>query len=88
MLGTILLASVLAPGTPSSEVSVTSAPGVADHEVRIEPLQLLSVGAEMELRGDSDGANHLYRVLSADPDREIRSEARFRLAKLAIARRE
>ena len=84
-----LIASVMALGAAvTSPAPLSSRHRPSDQEVRVTPLSLLNVGARMEERGNLAGARGLYRLLSDNPDGEIRSEAQFRLAKLAIARKE
>lgn len=83
----MFIAGVIAVGTAlTAPLPVAVAHAATEQEVRVSPVTLLKVGAQMERRGNTAGAGDLYRMLSGNPDREVRSEARYRLAKLAIAR--
>lgn len=57
----------------------------ATRAVRVDAASLLKVGHQLESQGRSAQAEQVYRTLESDPDSNVRSEARFRLAKLLIA---
>lgn len=46
---------------------------------------LLDLGQRFEAEGSRVGAEKIYAALAADPNPDIRAEARFRLARMAIA---
>lgn len=49
---------------------------------------LLAFGRQLQDGGQPDQAQSLYRALEADPNADIRAEARYRLAGLAIGRKD
>jgi outer membrane protein len=59
----------------------TSATG-ATRQVKLDASSLLALGTELEVLGSPSEAEQVYRALAKDPDKNVRAEARFRLAKL------
>jgi len=57
----------------------------ASRAVSVNAPTLLAVGADLETQGQRSQAAQVYRALEHDPDSNVRSEARFRLAKLLVA---
>ena len=54
----------------------------AARQVRMNGVSLLAFGSELETRGNGPEAEQVYRALAKDVDKNVRAEARFRLAKL------
>ncbi|NJC04373.1 hypothetical protein GGQ97_000166 [Sphingomonas kaistensis] len=54
----------------------------ATQAVELTPVQLFDVAARMEAAGQQAEAETAYRALATNPDIELRTEARFRLASL------
>lgn len=67
-----------APSTPPASPPV--AESAADAPVRLNPTQLFAFADAARDAGDFTTAETAYRALAGDPDIELRSEARFRLA--------
>ena len=67
-----------APSTPPASPPV--AESAADAPVRLSPTQLFAFADAARDAGDFTTAETAYRALAGDPDIELRSEARFRLA--------
>lgn len=66
--------------------SLTVAPAaIAAPAVELDAPTLLAFGVKLEADGKKQEAAQAYRALEADPNSEIRSEARFRLAKILAA---
>ena len=85
--GPLLLAVVtvsgadLAPADTSNGLSFTS-----HHSIAVDAVGLLTMGRKLEQAGDAEKAIVAYRSLQQDPSANVRAEARFRLAKLAMKR--
>ena len=77
MLGTFVATGIAAVASPVADG--------APIEVAVQPGQLLALAAGWERQGLSDRATTTYRALTADANPDIRAEARFRLARMAMA---
>ena len=85
------LAVVLCAITCGAAVLLHSTPAVAsdsgkedEQSIKLDAGQLLSLAGRAQENGDAATAEAAYRALFADPLVEVRSEARFRLAKLFV----
>ena len=62
-----------------------AAAAAATPNVQVDAQTLLALGEKLEADGRKSEASEVYRALGSDADSAIRSEARFRLAKLLAA---
>ncbi|MXO66077.1 surface lipoprotein assembly modifier [Altericroceibacterium endophyticum] len=81
------MAAISGDGTPSSaagaNAGVAQIPDPAASEPQLlTPAQLFAYADAAAAQGDLDLAESAYRALSDHPDRKLRNEARFRLARL------
>jgi len=53
-------------------------------QVRADAISLLAMGQKLEASGQSASAMRIYQALESDPNSEIRSEARYRRAKILM----
>jgi len=68
--------------------TVAAAAGdVPRQELQLNAVQMFKLAEVRQAAGDLTVAAQLYAALEADPDRDIRAEARFRHAKLLLASR-
>ncbi len=79
VVGSTLVAIAMAwPAASNAQASSRS--------VRVESAaEVIALATEAQSRGDLEAAEKLLRVVLQDSNREVRAEARFRLAKLAAA---
>jgi outer membrane protein len=80
--GIAILASAVAtepPAPPAPEEKPAAQPAV---RARLTPAQLFDFAARAAAQGDTKTAEAALHALTGNPDRDIRNEARFRLAKL------
>lgn len=79
----LLIAAAMLASAPAAASGDIAAPCIAASGcVRLAPAQLLRLVDEYQASGRAADAETLLRSLSGDVDRELRTEARFRLAML------
>ena len=64
------------------------APAQAADVIRLDAGRLIGIARQLEQSGRTADAVAAYRALSADPNVDVRAEARFRLARIAMAQRQ
>ena len=86
MFGTAALLAMTAPATlaagqPAAALTVPHGP---KRTVRISTADMFKLAEVRQSAGDVNSVTSIYRVLESNPDRNIRTEARFRHAKLLL----
>lgn len=74
------LAIALLTGLAPAIASAQDAAAPSTQQVEVSPVQLFAVADAARDAGDIELAEQAYRALATNPDLQIRSEARFRLA--------
>lgn len=83
----LFLAGLTAAGADLAPADASMGPTVASsRSIIVDAGGLLTMGQKLEQAGDSEKAIVAYRSLQQDPSADVRAEARFRLAKLAMKR--
>ena len=81
------LAAATAVGAGLAPVDGSMGPALASsRSINVDAGGLLAMGQKLEQAGDFEKAIVAYRSLQQDPNADVRAEARFRLAKLAMKR--
>lgn len=82
----LLMAGLIGP-THAASAAAQSTP-VAPATIEMDGKQMLGLGQRLESVPDLPRATSIYRALLVDRDPAVRSEARFRLSRMAIARKD